>query len=222
MKRFNLRYLLLTSHFSQIGLPLAFWLLFIVIGALRGETYIVDTARAYLGAVIPLTGGIMAAYAILDDPALELRFAAPVSSLQNLAEGLVPVFLVQAFLAMTYQLYALAFKADFSTILCNTFGQLQLVWLIPTVSLMALGCCAALVFTQSAGGALMAGMVWLVQLVARSWFAELQIGRYFLIFMSPFMLDHPALRTNQITLAVTSCFLIYASWALLKRQERYI
>jgi hypothetical protein len=73
MKRFSLRYLLLTSRFDQLWFPLAFWALFIVIGIIRGPEYILDTSRTYLGAVIPLIGGILAAYAVLDDPSLELR-----------------------------------------------------------------------------------------------------------------------------------------------------
>lgn len=222
MKRFSLHYLFLNVRFNQLWLPLSFWLLFMVIGVIRGEEYILDTAKAYLGAVIPLTSGVMTAYAILDDPASELRFSTPISAIQLLVESLVPAFLIQTFFALTFQLYALVFGADFSLILCNTFGQLQSVWLIPTLSLMALGCCTALLTAQPASGALLAGMTWLVQLVARAGFAETKIGQYFMIFLSPFMRDHPALQMNQITLIATSCFLLYASWALLKKQERYI
>ena len=37
-----------------------------------------DASRSFLGVVLPLIGGVMAAYAILEDPALELRFATPI------------------------------------------------------------------------------------------------------------------------------------------------
>lgn len=221
MKRFSLRYLLLTSRFEQVWFPLSFWALFIIITFLRGPEYIVDTTRAYLGAVIPLGGGILAAYAILEDPTLELRFATPVSSAQTLLERLFPTFLVQAVFALAFQLFAKVYGADFSTVY-GTWGSLQLAWLIPTVSLMALGCFSALLATRATTGALIAGMVWLVELVARSWFAGNRIGQYFLVFTSSFMLDHPALHANQITLSVISLILFLASWALLRRQERYI
>ena len=71
-------------------------------------------------------------------------------------------------------------------------------------------------------GAVLAGMVWIVELVARGWFARQYIGQYFLVFMSSLMLDHPALRANQVTLFVSSLILLLVSWALLQRQERYI
>ena len=77
MKRSSLHYCLLTSRLDQLWFPLSFWVLFAIIGLIRGPQYILDTSRAYLGAVLPLIGGIMAAYAVLDDPALELRFATP-------------------------------------------------------------------------------------------------------------------------------------------------
>lgn len=221
MKRFSLRYLLLTARFEQVWFPLAFWALFVIIAFIRGESYLVDTARAYLGAVIPLGGGILAAYALLDDPTLELRFATPIGSARMLLERLAPTFVVQVFFALVYQLFALALGADFSTAF-PTWSALQLAWLVPTLALMALGCFSALVGARATTGALLAGMVWLVQLVARSWFADNRVGQYLLIFMSPFMLDHPALRANQIGLGVISLVLFFASWALLQRQERYI
>lgn len=221
MKRFSVRYILLTSRFDQLWFPLAIWILFLIIGLLRGQANLLDTTRAYLGSVLPLVGGIMAAYAVLEDPALELRFASPISTTQTLLERLVPIFLVQAFFALAYQVFALGLKADFSSIFIS-WGGVQLAWLVPTLSLMALGCFIALAAAQSSVGAVLVGMVWIVELVARGWFAGHSIGRYFLVFMSSLMLDHPALRLNQITLLVLSFVLLLASWALLRRQERYI
>jgi hypothetical protein len=65
-------------------------------------------------------------------------------------------------------------------------------------------------------------MVWLVELVARGWFAEDSIGQYFLIFMTPLMPDHPALRLNQISLLLFSAAFFWLGWRLFHRQERYI
>jgi hypothetical protein len=220
MKRFSLRYTLLTSRFDQLWFPLAFWALFVIVGIIRGPGYILDTSRAYLGAVIPLVGGIMAAYALLDDPSLELRFATPISAAQTLLERLVPAFLIQTCSALTYQLFALGMHVDFS--LFGNWGGVQLTWLTPTLSLMAIGCLSALAAAQATTGALFAGMVWLVELVARGWFAYDRIGRYFLVFMSSLMPDHPALRLNQWTLLILSIAFFLLSWRLLHRQERFI
>jgi len=221
MKRFSARYTLLTSRIDQIWFPLAIWILFLIVGALRGSLYILDTTRAYLGAVLPLIAGITSAYAILDDPALELRFATPIPAAQTLLERLVPTFLVQAFFALTYQLFALTLQADFPTMF-GAWVNVQLAWLIPTLALMAFGCCVALLAAQSTVGAVLTGMLWIVQLVARGWFAGNSIGQYFLVFMSSLMLDHPALGANQLTLLLSSLIMLLGCWLLLKKQERYI
>ncbi|HSL45334.1 MAG TPA: hypothetical protein VK897_18005 [Anaerolineales bacterium] len=219
MKRFSLRYTLLTSRFDQLWLPLAFGVLFVIIGLIRGPEYITDTTRSYLGAVIPLLGGIMAAYAILDDPALELRFATPISAAQTLLERLAPTFIVQLISAVAFQVFAAIMKTDFSI-----FGggiNVQLAWLLPTLALMAFGCLTALLAAQTIIGAVFAGMVWLVELVARGWFAG-NAGKYFLIFMGSLMPDHPDLSANQISLFALSIVFLVAAWGLLHRQERYI
>ncbi len=220
MKRFSLRYILLTSRFDQIWFPLAFWVLFVIIGIIRGQEYILDTSRAYLGAVIPLIGGIMAAYAVLDDPALELRFSTPISAIQTLTERLLPTFVIQVLCALTFQIFALALGVDFTPMFGNWFN-VQLIWLIPTLSLLAFGCLSAIAAAQTATGALLAGMVWLVELVARGWFAE-NNGKYFLVFMGPLMPDHPDLIANYISLSTLTFIFLFIAWVLLHRQERYI
>ena len=220
MKRFSLRYLLLTSRFDQLWFPLAFWALFIVIGVLRGQEYILDTSRAYLGAVIPLVGAIMAAYAVLDDPSLELRFATPISAAQTLLERLVLIFLIQVCSALTYQLFAYLLRVDFA--MFGNWAAVQLIWLVPTLALMALGFLSAIAAAHTTTGALLAGMVWIVELVARGWFAGNKIGQYFLVFMSPLMPDHPALRANQLALVILSIALLLLGWRLFHYQERFI
>lgn len=220
MKRFSLHYILLTSHFDQIWFPLAFWALFVLIGIIRGQENILDTSRSYLGATIPLIGGIMAAYAILDDPALELRFATPISAIQTLLERLAPTFVIQILCALTFQVFALVLGVDFVPMYGNWFN-VQLIWLIPTLSLMAVGCLSAIAAAQTTTGALLAGMVWLVQLVARGWFAY-NNGKYFLVFMGPLMPDHPDLIANYISLSGLTLIFLFTAWVLLHRQERYI
>jgi hypothetical protein len=220
MKRSSLHYILLTSRFEQVWFPLSFWMLFIIIGLLRGPEYILDTSRAYLGATIPLIGGIMAAYAVLDDPALELRFATPIPAAQTLLERLAPTFAIQVLCALTYQGFALLLGVDFA--LVGGWGNVQLAWLVPTLALMAFGCLAAFLSAQTTIGAALTGMVWLVQLVARGWFAANKVGQYFLVFMSPLIPEHPALRANQIMLVGMSLIFLLASWMLFRKQERYL
>jgi hypothetical protein len=220
MKRFSLSYILLTTRFDQLWFPLAFWALFIIIGVIRGQAYIMDTTRAYLGGVIPLIGGIMAAYAMLEDPALELRFSTPISAAQTLIERLGPSFLLQTFSALTFQIFAVILGADFSIL--GSWVDVQLTWLVPALALMALGCLAALTAAQTITGAVLTGMVWVVELVGRGWFAGNEIGKYFLVFMSALMPDHPSLRANQICLLLLSVVFFFLAWRLFHRQERYI
>jgi hypothetical protein len=220
MKRFSLRYTLLTTRLDQIWFPLAFWMLFLAIAVIRGQAYILDTTRAYLGAVVPLISGIMAAYAVLEDPALELRFATPVSAAQTLLERLAPTFLLQVGCALTFQVFALVLKADFS--IFGSWAGVQLVWLVPTLALMGFGCLVSLAAGQTITGAVLTGMVWVVELAARGWFAGDAIGQYFLVFMGPFMPDHPALRANQASLLLLAAAFFFLGWRLFHRQERYL
>jgi hypothetical protein len=220
MKHFSLRYNLLTYHFDQLYLPAAFWVLFAIICLFRMRPeYLLDMAQAYLGAVVPLIAGIMGAYAILDDPALELRFAAPARAERFLLERLGLILVIQAFCALTFQAFVLALGADLSPV-GDALG-LQLAWLIPTLSLLTLGCLGSLLAAQTMSGAFAAGLTWLIELLARGWLAR-NSGKYFLVFMGALMPDHPDLIANQITLFALSIVFLLAAWALLHRQERYI
>jgi hypothetical protein len=220
MRQFSLRYTLTTYRLDQLYLPAAFWALFAIISLFRPEPdALLDMARAYLGAVVPLIGGVMAAYAILDDPALELRFSTPTRARRMLFERLGLILGVQAICALGFQAFVLALGADLSPIK-GVFG-VQFVWLIPTLTLMSLGCLASLAAAHAAAGAVAVGLVWLLELLARGWLAY-NIGKYVLIFMGALMVDHPALAANQVVLFVLSILFLLGSLALLKRQERYI
>jgi hypothetical protein len=188
MKRFSLRYALLTYKLDQLWFPLAFLLLFCLISVIqRNSPQLPTMARSYLGAAMPLVAGILSAYVVLDDPALELRFATPISSIQTLMERLGLIFAVQVLTAFLYQLVYVVIAGTFPCILILA-GTTCLF--IPAISLMMLGCTFSLLAANSMVGALTTGIVWLVQLIARGWFA-LNNGKFFLIFMSPFMVDHP-------------------------------
>lgn len=220
MKRFSLRYSLLTSRLDQLWLSLAFFALFVLIALIEKDApQFMTISRSYLGAVLPLVSGVLASYAVLDDPALELRFATPIRSPRMLLERLGLVFAVQLLFAGFFQVIILAFGGDFSVY--RSFWFLQLSWLLPTLVLMLLGCTLSLVAANPVIGAMAAGMIWLVELIARGWFA-LNNGKYILIFMGAFMTDHPDLIANQITLSALAGVFFLFSWAMLDHQERYI
>ena len=117
-------------------------------------------------------------------------------------------------------MYALVGGADFSPL--GGLWGVQLAWLAPTLALITFGCLTALAAAQPNTGALLTGMVWLVQLVARSWFAADAIGKYTLVFMGALMPDHPDLAAKQIVLLSGSALLLLISWLWLHRQELYI
>lgn len=220
MKRFSLRYALMTYKLDQLWLPLAIFLIFVLISFIQlGEPQMINIARSYLIAAIPLLAGILAAYAVLEDPALELRFATPIPASRTLFERLGLIFVAQTIFAVLFQVFILIIGGDFSMYL--SVWHLQLAWIIPTLSLMMLGCTCSLLAANSTIGALMVGMVWLVQVIARSWFAQ-NFGKYFLVFMGGLMPDHPDLIANHFSLFAISIALLISSVALLRRQERYI
>lgn len=220
MKRFSLRYTLLTCRLDQLWFPLAFWALFVIISLfVQAPNQLMNTTRAYLGVVVPLVGGIMSAYAILDDPALELRFATPIPPARTLLERLGLTFLIQTFSALIFQVVVQMVGGDFSMFLSG--WHLQLAWLLPTLSLMALGCLAALAAAQPMIGAMLVGMVWIVELLARDWLAG-NNGKYILVFMGALIPNHPDLLANHLTLFVLSLIFMLIAWRLLHRQERYI
>ncbi len=220
MKRFSLRYSMLTYKLDQLWFPLSFWAMFVIIAFLQEQPdQLMNTTRAYLGAAVPLMGGIMAAYAVLDDPALELRFSTPIPAWWTLLERLGLTFLIQAVTALSFQGVTVLMGGDFSMFVSG--WHVQLAWILPTLALMALGCFGALATAQTTIGALFVGLVWMVELIARSWLAE-NSGKYVLVFMGALMPDHPDLFANHLSVFSISLIFIFAAWVLLRRQERYI
>lgn len=220
MKRFSLKYSIFTSKMDLLWFPVAFFGVFVIIASIeKNAPQFMSIVRAYLGAASPLVGGVLAAYALLEDPAIELRFATPIKAAQTLFEKLGLIFVIQAVLALIFQLIILSLGGNFS--MYASGWHLQLAWILPTLTLMLLGCICSLLAANSTIGALIVGMVWLVQLIARSWFAG-NFGKYFLVFMGAFMGDHPDLTANHVSLLAVCVVFFVLSLALLKRQERYI
>ena len=213
------KYAWLTYRRDQLWFPLAFLVLFIVIVLIMRHPEVrFSLARAYLGFIVPLVGGILAAYSVLDDPALELRFSTPVRAEQTLLARLGLILAVQATCALVFQLFVGALGVDLSPL--GGLLRVQLVWFLPALALASLGSTGALAGAQTAMGAFLAGAVWLIHLLMNSWF-KLNARSVFL-FLGVLVPDHPDLAVNQWVLFTGSMALLLVSWALLRRQERYL
>ena len=220
MKRFSFKYKLLTYRLDQLLFPLAFWAFFVILTLLfSNKAQNFNIARAYIGVAVPLIGGIMAAYAILDDPAIELRFATPIRAAQILFERTVLIFIIQAVSALAFILFALLIGVDF-TPLGNSI-HLHLAWIVPTVSMIALGTFGAILGAQTMIGSFLVGLVWIIEIIIRDGMA-VNHWKYAYIFMGILAPEHPDLVSNQIALFAASTVFLFFTWLLLHRQERYI
>jgi hypothetical protein len=175
-------------------------------------------ARAYLGFLLPLVGGILAAYAVLDDPAIELRFATPVGAAQMLFARVGLILGVQTLCALLFQVGARALDVDL-TPLGGTLA-VQLAWLVPTLALVALGTAGALAGANCGTGAFLVGALWLGELLMKSWI--LANGRHLYIFMGVVEPHHPDLLRSQGVAIAAAAGLFALSVALLRRQERFL
>jgi hypothetical protein len=216
---FSWRYAWLTQRREPLWFPLAFLALFVVIAlVLRHPEVRFSIARAYLGFIVPLTGGILAAYGVVDDPALELRFSTPVRAERTLLARLGLIVAVQAACAAAFQLFAGVLGVDLSPL--GGPLAMQSVWFLPTLALGALGCAGALAGAQTSIGAFLAGAAWLIQLLLNRWIEAL--APTLSLFLGVLAPGHPGLAANRALLAAGSAVLLLLSWALLRRQERYL
>nr|CAI78582.1 hypothetical protein [uncultured Aminicenantes bacterium] len=206
---------------GQAVLPAAFWALFALIILLnpRASGW-VDSARGYLGAILPLMGGILGAYAVLDDPALEILFSTPARAEWMLAERLVPPLLIIAAAAGSFQIFLRLL--GFNLTILSDPVSLQFDWLVPTLVLTGWGTSVALLARHCAAGALAVGVVWILHLIARGWFLSLKTGSVFFLFLGIFRPGDPRLFANRVVLTLLAGGFLTAAAVLLKKQERYI
>jgi hypothetical protein len=213
-------YALLTFRLDQLWFPAAIWLLFaVVLWLVKGNNADV-VAMGFMGVALPLLSGILSSYAVLDDPALELTFATPYPAWRLLLSRLGVLLGVDGLCALTFQLFCLALQIDLTR-----FGDLftrQFAWLVPCLMMIALGCLAALLMAQSTSGALVVGLVWIVEVMLRGWWMRNEVARYFFFFTGTFAPDHPYLFECQAAVMALALAAFVTAWALLKKQERYI
>lgn len=221
MKSYSLRYSLLTYRLDQLWLPASFWALFAIMALIfRGDDRVYELARGLIGGVLPLLAGIMAAYVVLDDPTLELQFATPIPAHKTLIEHLGLTFVIIAITALSYQIFLMTLGVNLS---CWVDPLVfQLTWSVPSLVFLALGSSAAFAFGNCISGAMVVGLVWIVELIARDWFITDRWLQYVMVFMALIAPEHPNFHTNLIVLLALAALLFIAAWALLKRQERYL
>jgi len=219
MTRASLKYTWLTYRRDQLWFPPAFLAFFMVaVVVMRHPAIRYTLARAYLGFIVPLTGGILAAYAVLDDPALELRFATPVGAGRTLVTRVGLILSVQVVGAFLFQLFVLALDVDLSPL--GGFLAVQLAWLVPALFLIAVGTVGSLASARTSVGAFLAAAVWLVHVMMKGWLEANAKCAY--LFMGVLVPGHRDLLINQGTLLAASAALLVLSWGLLHRQERFL
>lgn len=213
------KYAWLTYRRDPLWFPLAILAIFLgIVLMMRHPGVRFSIARAYLGFIVPLIGGILAAYGVLDDPALELRFSTPVRAGQILLARVGLILAVATACALVFQLFAGALGIDLSPL--GSWPGVQRMWFLPTLALVSLGTAGALAGAQTAMGAFLAGAVWLIQLIMNSWL-RLNARPVFL-FLGVIVPGHPDLGLNQLVLCAGSIALLLLSWLLLRRPERYL
>ena len=217
-----LRYAMKTYRKEQFWMPPAFLALFLILTSFfleDGHAY--TMASAFLGYMLPLISGILAGAPILADPALELHFAAPISAWRLLAARYGVLAAVILATSLVFQSCMALMGVDLAYL--GNIWQRQLVWLVPSLTMLALGCFTALAFKQAASGSVFTGGLWIFQLTLRGFLLSKPILRDFVLFMGASLpMSGSMLVENQISLTVVSIVLIILSAFLLKRQERYI
>jgi hypothetical protein len=216
-----LRYQLLTFRLDQLWLPGALWALFAIVTALmRNSASFFSVATAYLGFVLPLVGGVMGAYAVLDDSALELQMTTPRPAWRLLIERLGTIFAIQTLAALSFQIYLALLKVDLTWL--GGLLYRQAVWAVPSLACITLGSALSFVVAQSLPAAMVAALVWLTQLLLRDGFQADPIGRFIFLFLGVRDPQNPDLLGNQLCLTGLSILFFWIAWNCSKRQERYL
>lgn len=221
MRSESLRYALLTVRRDQLWLPAGFWALFALLFLFfRNAGQGIDMVRGYLGAILPLSAGILSAYAVLDDPAREIIFSTPVTAGGLLAARLGPIIAAVVAASASFQLFVLGIGFDLG--LVGGPVSFQFSWLIPALVLAAWGAFIALAAKNCASGAMAVGAVWIIQLIARNWFLSRAGASRVFLFMGIFSPRDPRLTANRITLGLLAAVFAGAAWRLFMKQERYL
>ena len=122
--------------------------------------------------------------------------------------------------SVLFQLYAAAIGVGL-----GPYGDLaarQLLWVVPTITLAALGGFAALGFVGSTFGALLAGLVWVAEILLKDWFLMPGWHRYVFLYLAERAPGVAEVPVSQICLTALAILFVAASALLIRREERYI
>jgi hypothetical protein len=220
LKPLPLAYLLRVLRADPFILPAGAWALFVVMAWIMRGSQGPNIIAAYLSFALPLLSGILAAYAVLDDPALELILSAPRPAALTIIERLGVILIFQSALALAYQTVT-AFIGLNASFLGGILAR-QLVWFIPSLSLSILGITASFLFVNCTSGAMAVGVVWIVQVMLRGWFITDRWRRMFLLFAGAMAPGQSFLIVNQLALGGISFALLFLAILLFEKQERYL
>jgi hypothetical protein len=216
-----LQYQLLIFRRDQLWLPGALWALFAIVTAfMRGSSSFFSVAIAYLGFVLPLIGGVMGAYAVLDDSALALQMTSPRPAWALLAERLGTIFAIQALAALSFQVYLAVLGVDLAPL--GGLLARQALWAVPGLACITLGGALSFALAQSLPAAMVSALLWLTQLLLRDGFQADPVGRFFFLFLGVRDPHNPDLSGNQLCLTGLALLFFVMAWTFFKRQERYL
>lgn len=215
------RYFFQPHQTGSLWLPISVLCLFIIVVGFFGTNLkAVEVSAAYTGVVLPLIGGILGAFATLDDSILELKFASPLSTFFLLISQFIAIVAVLALCSLIYQMFALAIHLDM-----NEFGNLwqrQFSWIIPSLALTSLGFLGAYWSANANSAAMIVGMIWIIQVIAREWFIMTPPVKYVFLFTGA-LYPHALSRAgSQLSLLGLSAIFLVIAWLILKKQERFI
>ena len=154
--------------------------LFLIIEVFIPETNKYNTARAFIGFVLPLIAGGLSAYGFLADSALELQFTTQRPAWQMIVERLGTILSVIGLTSLVFQMIVAMMGISLAPL--GGIIQRQLIWFVPCLTLLILGGATSLMAKSSSGGFALVGGVWIFQLIARGWFARKPVLRNILIF----------------------------------------
>ncbi len=216
----RVKYIFQVFQKEHFWLPVSIMALFVIIIGLIPEANQYNAARGFLGFTLPLITGGLSAYAFLADSALELQFTTKHRIWQMISERLGIIMVIIGLTSLVFQ--AIIARMGISLSPLGGIMQRQLVWFVPCFVLLTLGGAVSLMAKNSNSGFSLVGGIWILQLLTRGWFARKPILRNLLLFygsMDPLSTQRVY---NQVTLMTISFLLLIATYALLKKQERYI
>ena len=216
----QLGYTLRTYRLDMFVLPVALWTIFAIVVLIKNDSGIDQVAGGFFGFGLPLISGILASNAILDISIHELKFTLPKTKLGYLVERQLVIFIIIALAAVSFQIYLDLAKVDLSFM--GSLVNRQIAWILPTATLMGLGCACTLLSAQTMNGAMAVGLIWIMEVIAHEWFMQSSLRSLFFIFLRAYAPEHQNLLPNnlvQLSLFGGSYFL---AWFLLKRPERFV